>query len=110
MRLLLRTTPIISQGDLLVKHFFKKNKKERELFFPLLSLKSHNLKTEIQKKINQKQFGVPLLKQPIGAERLNVVNVWNIRGFVGEYRAQNSKNLFHFYSSFLLGFVCPLMI
>ena len=60
--LFLRTTPIISQGDLIVKHFFKKNKKERELFFPLLSLKSHNLKTEIQKKINQKQVGVPLLK------------------------------------------------
>ena len=108
--LFLRTTPIISQGDLLVKHFFKKNKKERELFFPLLLLKSHHLKTEIQKKINQKQFGVPLLKQPISAERLNVVNVGNIWGFVGEHRAQNSNNLFHFYSSFLLGFVCPLMI
>ena len=100
--------PLYHKAISLSSIFFKKNKKERELFFPALTPQKSSLENRNTKKDKSKAIRRPLLKQPISAERLNIVNVGNIRGFVGEHRAQNSNNLFHFYFFLSLGLCLPL--
>jgi len=85
------------------------SKKIKRGINPRLTLKSNHLKSEIQEKINQNHSRAPS-KQPVSAERLNAVNVGDISGIIGEHRAQDSNNLFHFHFSFLLGFIALLIV